>query len=86
MPIQTFVGNGSWVKKALFSPDGRQVLTGSDDGFVRLWDVHPILSANPDEQIRLACEQVLSMGIMEIAEDVIMRYSYLQEENAFNPC
>ena len=33
-----FVGHGGAVESAVFSPDGRHVATGSDDGTARMWD------------------------------------------------
>lgn len=37
-PLQTLTGHGDWVTAAAFAPDGGRVLTGSDDGTLRLWD------------------------------------------------
>src|SRR5208283_3357480 len=34
----TFQGHTGWVRSAVFSPDGRRVLTGSDDETARLWE------------------------------------------------
>ncbi len=37
--VQSFPGHTGEVNCAAFRPDGRQLLTGSDDGTARLWDV-----------------------------------------------
>ncbi len=36
--LRTFRGHTDWVRSVAFSPDGKRVLTGSDDSTAKLWD------------------------------------------------
>jgi WD40 repeat protein len=37
--VRSFKGHSDWVNSIAFSPDGKQILSGSSDRTVRLWDV-----------------------------------------------
>jgi serine/threonine protein kinase len=45
--LHSFTGYAGPVWGVALAPDGRQVLSGSDDGTLRLWQVPPVLVATP---------------------------------------
>lgn len=42
--VITLSGHTDTVRSADFRPDGRQIVTGSDDGTARIWDFSPLIS------------------------------------------
>lgn len=36
--VKTLAGHGDWVNAVLYSPDGRNIISGSRDGSIRIWD------------------------------------------------
>ena len=36
--LQTLEGHSDWVNSVSFSPDGKLIVSSSDDGMVQLWD------------------------------------------------
>ncbi len=60
--VRRFTGHGGWVRNVTFSPDGKYILTASDDNTARLWlvdlndtirDVCALLTRDltPDERV-----------------------------------
>ena len=49
--IQDFNGHRDFVRSAVFSPDGRFILTASDDGLVKLWPL-----TTTDNLMKKGCE------------------------------
>lgn len=39
LPVRTFTGHTSYLNAVAFTPDGQRILTGSEDGTVRSWDI-----------------------------------------------
>ncbi|MDR1955746.1 MAG: hypothetical protein LBQ30_02715 [Treponema sp.] len=37
--IRTLSGHSDWVRSAAFSPNGRSIVSGSDDTTVKVWGV-----------------------------------------------
>ena len=46
--IATLTGHAEWVNALAFSPDGAILATGGEDETLRLWDITPYQSAEPD--------------------------------------
>jgi WD40 repeat protein len=44
--IQTLAGHSGWVRAVAFSPDSKQIASGSDDGTIKLWDVAKALKVS----------------------------------------
>ena len=41
--IRTFEGHTDWVNSVAFSPDGKLLASGSDDGTIKLWNISDLL-------------------------------------------
>jgi WD40 repeat protein len=39
--VQRFEGHDGWVLTAVFTPDGRFVVSGGADGALRVWPIRP---------------------------------------------
>jgi len=51
--LQTIKGHSNWVSSAVFSPDGDQIVSGSEDHRVGLWDA--IIGASVEHSIGGLC-------------------------------
>ncbi|WP_353259134.1 WD40 repeat domain-containing protein, partial [Prochlorothrix hollandica] len=49
---EPFQGHPNWVRSVAFSPDGERIVSGSDDGTLRLWH------ASPTAWFRIGCNRL----------------------------
>ena len=53
-PLKAFDGHADYVWAVTFTPDGKKLLSASDDGTVRMWDLkHPESNEEPQEKCRI---------------------------------
>ena len=45
--LRTYLGHGLAVNSVAFSPDGKTILTGSDDYTAKLWDISDLVVKAP---------------------------------------
>jgi WD40 repeat protein len=83
--LETFTEYRGPLTAAAFSLDGRRLVTGSEKGEVAVWTIDPVLHAGKDEQVRLACERLKEVGVMEFTKADQIRFSILGR-NAPHPC
>lgn len=66
-------------------PDDEQVTIALVKGGVRTWRMPAILRAGPEEQVRIACETLREIGVMDFSEADWLRFPIL-DRGAPHPC
>ena len=46
LQVRTLSGHLQGVRSVAFSPDGTRIISGSDDGFVKIWDANTGVEVN----------------------------------------
>ncbi len=82
--LQRFELTEEAVVSVAFEADNRHVLLLSDDGVSR-WAVSPIVVAEKDEQLKLACERLESRGVVGFTPRDRLDYPFLKGVDD-NPC
>lgn len=83
--LANYAIRGDQVQAAAFSPDGKSVIAASYQGGVRKWDLSPLLFRSAREQLKIACDQLRSIGVTRLAEADYQRFPVL-DRNAPHPC
>ncbi len=82
-PLQTFDASG-WMNQAFrsprFSPDGGAVLAGE-----KRWPIAKVVLARADEQVRMACDKLKSIGVLDFSDEDYSRFPIL-DRKAPHPC
>ncbi len=73
------------VTSAAFSPDGARIVTASEDNTARVWALDPIVFASAGEQVRMACDRLRAIGMINFSDADRQRFPILRDEPA-SPC
>jgi len=76
--LQRFQTEGN-VKAVAFSRDLRHVFLNADE--VEAYEVNPILYASADDQIRMACASLQTIGLARYSDEDLQRFPLLREES-----
>ncbi|MYI93235.1 T9SS type A sorting domain-containing protein [Candidatus Poribacteria bacterium] len=88
--IATFLGHKGWVNSASFSPDNSSLISGGDDGTLRLWDVTTYQTVT-EELVRLiyfvpndrSPQSGIRIKLNRMLKDVQTFYADQMEANGF---
>lgn len=88
--IATFLGHRGWVNSASFSPDNNSLISGGDDGTLRLWDVTTYQTVT-EELVRViyfvpndrSPQSGMSTKLNRLLKDVQTFYADQMEANGF---